>query len=522
MTPWQHCRSVAYSARTDEGRGALDDHLKHAARRFNPPLIGKGRLAVMRKLQALREEDLARPAEDRRHRILTLDAFKRLCEETGGVADPVQFLRFLHNAGQVFWRHTLFQSRVILDQAWVLDAVYAVFHRDNCLAFLKRHHGRFTRSDLALLLWEEQGFSRDEQDLFLSFMQSCGICFTLREGSDDVEAVYIAPDHLPADWDENTRRLWNEVGADAEGRFDYESLPPALMRNLIGRIGREAGLSCDYWRNGFYGYERRTDARVLVEQSMDDQWRGSIRIQVRGGRAAGLLAEIENALLEEQRKLGLTSDRPEGRPPRHGDGPSEDLPAQLDFGRDPREGRRYYVSYAWEEASSALVDGFCARATEEHGITVQRDKDVMRIGDRISTFMKRLARGDRVIVVLSEKYLRSPFCMYELYEIWLQARGEEERFLKRIRIFTQDDARIWTIAERLRCATYWDDHYADHASIDGKQLLLLSEMDIQRIQYMRHFASHVGKILTLVTDILQPRTLDELVGYSFDGDDVDD
>jgi hypothetical protein len=44
--------------------------------------------------------------------------------------------------------------------------------------------------------------------------------------------------------------------------------------------------------------------------------------------------------------------------------------------------------------------------------------------------------------------------MYELYEIWLQARGEDERFLKRIRVFTQADAKIWTIPDRLQCAAY--------------------------------------------------------------------
>ena len=103
---WKHCRSVAYSAATDEGRGALDDHLMHAAKRFNPPLIGKGRLAVMRELQRRREEDRERAAEDKQHRTLTFAAFKTLCETTGGISDPVQFLHFLHNAGQVFWQET--------------------------------------------------------------------------------------------------------------------------------------------------------------------------------------------------------------------------------------------------------------------------------------------------------------------------------------------------------------------------------------------------------------------------------
>ena len=230
----------------------------------------------MRKLQDWREEDRKRPPEKKRHRTLAFEAFATLCKKTGGISDPVQFLHFLHNAGLVFWQEHLFQSRVILDQAWVLDAVYAVFHRDNCLGFLKRHQGRFTRSDLAMLLWNQEGYSEKDQELFLSFMQSCGICFTVRQGREDVEAEYIAPDHLPEDWDPKARALWGEAAPDAERSFAYESLPPALMRNLIGRIGTRAGLSCDYWRNGFYGYESHTDARVLVEQEVEDRWRGTI------------------------------------------------------------------------------------------------------------------------------------------------------------------------------------------------------------------------------------------------------
>ena len=458
---WKWCRSIAYSAKTDEGRGALDDHLMHAAKRFNPPLIGKGRLAVMRELQKRREEDQARAPENRRHRTLSLKAFKTLCTKTGGVSDPVQFLHFLHNAGLVFWRENLFQNRVILDQAWVLDAVYAVFHRDNCLSFLRRHHGRFTRSDLAMLLWDREGFSQDEQELFLSFMQSCGICFTLREGSDDVEAVYVAPDHLPEEWDPKTRALWGEAAPDAKQTFAYKSLPPALTRNLIGRIGTRAGLSCDYWRHGFYGYERETDARVLVEQTMDGQWQGDIRIQARGARAAELVGEIEKALLDEERRLGLSSDRqdPKGRAKSlDRDKLAEGEPPRLDFVPEPRDERSYFVSYAWEDESEVLVDEFC-RLGEEKGIVVQRDKDVMRIGDRISTFMQRIATGDRVIIVLSDKYLRSPFCMYELYEIWLQTRAEDQRFLNRIRVFTQDDAEIWTIKDRLQRAKFWKDEF---------------------------------------------------------------
>jgi len=37
-----------------------------------------------------------------------------------------------------------------------------------------------------------------------------------------------------------------------------------------------------------------------------------------------------------------------------------------------------------------------------------------------------------VIVVLSAKYLHSPYCMTELYSIYQRAVGEKEEFLRRI------------------------------------------------------------------------------------------
>jgi hypothetical protein len=49
---------------------------------------------------------------------------------------------------------------------------------------------------------------------------------------------------------------------------------------------------------------------------------------------------------------------------------------------------------------------------------VLRDSGVMRPGELISGFMKRIGRADRVIVVLSDKYLQSTYCMTELHSIY--------------------------------------------------------------------------------------------------------
>jgi len=52
----------------------------------------------------------------------------------------------------------------------------------------------------------------------------------------------------------------------------------------------------------------------------------------------------------------------------------------------------------------------------------RRDKTHMRTGDWISHFMAEIGRADRVLVVLSDKYLRSPNCMRELLHLYQRVR----------------------------------------------------------------------------------------------------
>jgi TIR domain-containing protein/telomere resolvase len=82
-----------------------------------------------------------------------------------------------------------------------------------------------------------------------------------------------------------------------------------------------------------------------------------------------------------------------------------------------------FVSYAWGNISpnateedrqrQEVVERLCRTLLERWNLI--RDKGALDYGDQISGFMKTLGQARLVIVVLSEKYLRSPYCMTELY-----------------------------------------------------------------------------------------------------------
>jgi internalin A len=162
-----------------------------------------------------------------------------------------------------------------------------------------------------------------------------------------------------------------------------------------------------------------------------------------------------------------------------------------------------------------VVDRLCA-AADARGITVIRDKTTMGLGDHISKFMRRIGRGNRVFVVLSEKYLKSPYCMFELCELWLQCREDDEEFLRHIRVYTLPDAKIWTPRDRANYAVHWKQQYEELASIvreRGDEIL--GEKDAHQYRLMKKFSRQIGDILATVADILQPRDFKQLEVYRF-------
>ena len=218
----------------------------------------------------MRDADATLPVEQRQYRTITQQHFQQLCAEEGGVASTKHFLNYLHNAGVAFYRDGLFDDRIVLDQSWALDAIYAVFNRDKLYKELSRLGGRFTRSLLELLVWQD--YDVKEQRLFLSMMQSCGICFLHRRSDNQDENEYIAPDLLPerAAVENQIDAMWDRDLPAETAEFEYSLLHSGIVRSVISCVGSEAGITAVYWKDGLCAYEKTTGSRVLSRAA--DGW----------------------------------------------------------------------------------------------------------------------------------------------------------------------------------------------------------------------------------------------------------
>ncbi len=66
-----------------------------------------------------------------------------------------------------------------------------------------------------------------------------------------------------------------------------------------------------------------------------------------------------------------------------------------------------FISYAWGAEREEIVNQ-ADQALQKRGIKIIRDKRELGYKGSINAFMERIGRGDCVILVISDKYLRSP------------------------------------------------------------------------------------------------------------------
>jgi hypothetical protein len=109
-----------------------------------------------------------------------------------------------------------------------------------------------------------------------------------------------------------------------------------------------------------------------------------------------------------------------------------------------------FVSYGWVDESERTVNEL-ELAFEKHGIHMVRDKRDLPFRSSIKEFEERIGRGQSVVLVISDKYLRSEHCMYELLEV-----SKNENLRERIFPIVLPDARIYNPVERLSYVKYWD------------------------------------------------------------------
>ncbi len=522
---------LQHSARTGRGHEGfletLQEAIEHLHRRRRQPLIGKGRVAVRNQLRAMQQTP-----EVERERTITRERFHTMCEATGAVSNPNALLQFLHRSGVVFYKPGLFHDRIIVDQGWALDAIYTLLNRAQTMPALLQH-GKFTRRDLEVLLWEEKGYSEEEQRTFLSMMESCGICFKARCLSEnkyaaDAEWEYIAPELLPA-WSEVEKELLGWVPDDpavVSVRLTYRFLHEGILRSFLSRIGQEVGDGPSYWKYGCRFFEEKTRSKVLITseyQNGPSLQEGAILFQAWGKAPQELiekLLKIHEGIHVGQRP---TIEWPHAPIPERETMQLEADTPLLVFARDTDDPRRkVYISYAWGNVNSTnevdrrrqeTVEKLCEILEPKDGCLVVRDKTWMRKGDLISEFMKAIGRGGCVVTILSEKYLQSEFCITELDHIYNYSLRDAKEFQARIVPIVLPDAKIFTPTDRDKIVDFWKNREAYFAPKAAEGEISTDEYTLFKL--IKEWKVRLRDILSAIIETLHIYSFEDMMAHDF-------
>ena len=141
-----------------------------------------------------------------------------------------------------------------------------------------------------------------------------------------------------------------------------------------------------------------------------------------------------------------------------------------------------FVSYAWGGESESAVDDL-EQAMTESGISIARDKKDLHYKGSISDFEQKIGGGQCVILIISDKYLRSEHCMYELVLV-----DENENIRDRIFPIVLSDAAIYKAVDRLQYIRHWDRQISD---------LNQAIKEIEVLANMEEITSSLGKYVRI-------------------------
>ncbi|MBD2611264.1 leucine-rich repeat domain-containing protein [Nostoc punctiforme FACHB-252] len=438
---------------------------------------------------------------------ISLEEYCNLCRLNNLIdrKDMLRLSSYLHDLGVClhFQDDSTLKHYVILKPEWGTTAVYKVLDNDS----VKKKLGCFTKDDLEDI-WKSGEYA-DMRDELLQLMMRFKLCYEIPGRP----ATYIAPQLLPIEkadytWDDRhnliLRYTYTFMPKGILTRFIVETHPWIEQQKLVWKNGvvlnkdetraevienynqreikiRVAGnrkkelmvvithelekihnsyerlqyqilvpCNCETCKNlptsHSYSLEklnkRLSDRRYEIEcensYEMVDVRRLIDEVMLQSARANEELnpqvAQLQ-IQLEQERNESLT----------HSSQNSEQGESPMEFEKE------IFISYAWGGESEQFVNQL-DETLQAKGIKIIRDKRNLRYKGLIKAFMERIGRGKCVIAVISDKYLKSPNCMFELVQI-----AKNGEFYHRIFPIVLADAQIYKPIARLKYIKHWED-----------------------------------------------------------------
>ncbi|NEZ55267.1 leucine-rich repeat domain-containing protein [Adonisia turfae] len=441
---------------------------------------------------------------------ITIDNYRDLCR-TSQLTDRNRqnsLSNYLHDLGVILHFHEdpILKHYVILKPEWGTAAVYDALDTQE----IHENFGRFTREQLNTI-WEKDEYS-EMRDELLQLMMRFKLCYEIPGCANHyIAPQLLSPEQPDYPWDEtsnlilryrydfmpkgiltrlivelheyieNQTLVWKTGVVFTNGTAHAEvteHYPKSEIRIRVSGTNQKRWLSaithelekihrsyeqlkyktlipcnCEICKDSQtphdYPYQRLQ--KFLSDGQYQIQCQESYKmVDVRKLLDDILYRNIEDLLASKEdgvfsQRYTSASNNLQGLPLQPNDLIRQSTPTQM---YQPE--KEVFISYAWGGDSEDITNKV-DEALKATSINLIRDKRDLGFKGRIKDFMQQIGKGKAVIVIISDKYLKSENCMFELVEI--AASGN---FDNRIFPIVLDDAQIYKPIKRIRYIQHWE------------------------------------------------------------------
>jgi hypothetical protein len=173
-----------------------------------------------------------------------------------------------------------------------------------------------------------------------------------------------------------------------------------------------------------------------------------------------------------------------------------------------------FFSYAWGdeheqgESRERIVSELYDALLRDH-YRVVRDKNNLEYKGFISEFMGQIGHGECIVVAISKKYVKSAYCMFELYEIARNSNFDKHAFSKKVLPIVVEFVDFTDPAVIDEHFSFWENEYKEWDDLVRRRAGQLAVEQMQRYDKIRMIYQNFGKLTEWIVDMntLKPQLL---------------
>lgn len=156
-----------------------------------------------------------------------------------------------------------------------------------------------------------------------------------------------------------------------------------------------------------------------------------------------------------------------------------------------------FLSYSWKDEKKAdEIDTFFSKLS----ISIRRDKKSIEQWGSIRAFMDSIQSSDYAIIIISDAYLKSVNCMYEITQLM-----KDPHYRDRIFPIVLDNE-IYQLKKRIDYIVYWEEKYDEAKQEISRVKNMENKEQLSReLHQIREISYTIGEFLDIISDMNNPQ-----------------